>query len=345
MSHVDDGELTAYADGAYPANDPEALRIAAHLSTCGNCRTRLEQSHELRDRAAEILAFAAPASVAPPSFETLQAQAATPMRTRRRTFPLAWAASIMLAVGLGWFGRGIWQAPRPSGMMVRMDAPQVSTEVKEEGISTEPAPSAEQASRPTSQSARTEDRTRDMAANRAEKQVAGAGVAANTGAAPPPSAAPMPAAPPPTPPQAAVSEFRQRTELAEVVVSGEATQYITAAEAERRGIQLARVPELPITRVGLRSGTTIIEQVLPDEKVVTLTVTNAVAAEALALAAQDAAGKRREVAPAAAAPPAAAQASAAALARTVVVRVGERSVTITGNLPPDSLRALGRKIR
>ena len=42
MSHVDDGELTAYADGAYPAHDPEALRIGAHLSTCENCRARLE---------------------------------------------------------------------------------------------------------------------------------------------------------------------------------------------------------------------------------------------------------------------------------------------------------------
>ena len=57
MSHVDDGELTAYADGAYPVNDPVALRISAHLSTCANCRTRVEQSQELRSRASEILGY------------------------------------------------------------------------------------------------------------------------------------------------------------------------------------------------------------------------------------------------------------------------------------------------
>ena len=339
MSHVDDGELTAYADGAYSGDDPVALRIAAHLSTCGDCRTRLEQSHELRDRAAAILAFAAPASVVAPSFETLQAQAVTPTRARRRVFPYAWAASIVMALGLGWFGRDALRppAPRMSDAVVQSDAPpsMSNTEAAEEATVDRTVPV-------TTQSARTESRTRDMAANRAEKQgaVAGAGAVANTGAAPPPSAAPLPVAPPPTPPTAAVSEFAQRVELAELVVTGEATEYITAAEAERRGIKLARIPELPITRVGLRSGSTIVEQVLPDEKVVTLTVMHTVAVEAArALALQDAAGKRREASPAAAAAP------AAAPPPDVTVRVGERSVTITGNLPPDSLRALGRKIR
>ena len=77
MSHVVDGELTAYADGAYPGNDPDALRISAHLSACDNCRTRLEQAHALRDRTAEILGFATPAVRTAPSFEALEAQIAT----------------------------------------------------------------------------------------------------------------------------------------------------------------------------------------------------------------------------------------------------------------------------
>jgi hypothetical protein len=339
MSHVDDGELTAYADGAYPANDPEALRIAAHLSTCGNCRTRLEQSHELRDRAAQILTFAAPASVIAPSFETLQAQAVAPAHVRRRTFPLAWAASIVMAIGLGWFTRDALRppAPRMSDTVVHGDAPvpAPSVEAKEEAASERPAAPV------ITQSAPAEDRARDLAANRAQKQVAGAGAVASTGAAPPPSAAPMPSAPPPTPPQAAVSDFSQRVELAQVVVTGEPTEYVTAAEAERRGIQLARIPELPITRVGLRSGTTIVEQVLPDEKVVTLTVSNPAVAEMRAFTQQEAGAKRREASPAAA-PPAAANATPPP---NVTVQVGARSVTITGSLPPDSLRALGRKIR
>ena len=32
MSHIDEGELTAYADGAWAPEDAEAIRIAAHLA-------------------------------------------------------------------------------------------------------------------------------------------------------------------------------------------------------------------------------------------------------------------------------------------------------------------------
>jgi hypothetical protein len=341
MSHVDDGELTAYADGAYPADDPVALRIAAHLSTCGNCRTRLEQNHELRDRAAEILAFATPAIVAAPSFETLQAQAATPTLTRRRTFPLAWAASVILAIGLGWFGRGIWQEPRSSGMMVRMDAPAVSTEVKEEAASSAPAADAAPQTA-QAQSGGAQERPRDMAANRAQGAASGDVVAAapTVGSQ---TVAP-PAAPPPSPSPAAVSEFAQRLALTELVVTGVATEYITAAEAERRGVRVPRIPELPITRVGLQGTTTIIEQVLPDETVVTLTVTDSTVAADEAHVLEpvlNSTSKRRE----AAAPAARAATPQAQTAPNVRVKVGNKSVSVTGDLLPDSLRALGRKIR
>lgn len=109
MSHVDDGELTAYADGAYPVDDPVALRISAHLSTCGDCRTRLEQNQDLRTRAAEILSFATPALMTTPSFESLQTQVG---RTQLRpAVPLAWAATVVLALGIGWFGRDAWEQP------------------------------------------------------------------------------------------------------------------------------------------------------------------------------------------------------------------------------------------
>src|SRR5688572_30402955 len=353
MSHVDDGELTAYADGAYPANDPVALRIAAHLSTCGNCRTRLEQSHELRDRAAEILAFAAPAALTAPSFEALQAQAATSTRAPSRGIPLAWAASIVLAVGLGWFGRDMLRSPTGatrSDMIVQTDEAPSTIQPKQEAA---PPPSAAVDAPATGQGsgARKQERTRDLAANRVAEEGKTAGavadaamtdapVSAAQNVAPPTAPAPSPAAPPPSPAVEA-SVLAQRRELTNIAVTGVATEYVTAAEAERRGMRVLRIPELPIARVGLQGTTTIVEQVLPNETVVTLTVTNAETepSRAVPMAASKtraASGAARETEQRAAlAPPAA----------NIVVRVGNKSVTITGDLQPDSLRALGRKVR
>ena len=347
MSHVDDGELTAYADGAYPANDPVALRIAAHLSTCGNCRTRLEQSHELRDRAAEILAFAAPAALAAPSFEALQAQAATSTRASRRGIPLAWAASIVLAIGLGWFGRDMLRFPTAatrSDMMVQTDEAPSTTETKQEAAPPTSAPVAAPATGQGS-GARRQERTRDLAANRVVEEGKTAGVAADAAAqqnaAPPAVPAPSPAAPPPSS-AAEVGGLARRTELANIAVTGVATEYVTAAEAERRGMRVLRIPELPIARVGLQGTTTIVEQVLPNETIVTLTVTHAETEPSRAV--PMAASKTRESSGAARAEMEQ-RAALAPTAANIVVRVGNKSVTITGDLQPDSLRALGRKVR
>jgi hypothetical protein len=110
MSHIDDGALHAYLDGAldeYPATEGRDIR--AHLEVCAACRERLEVERGVRTSAMSILGLAAP-QVEVPSLEDLRAYARAnppaarqlPVRLRR----VAWAASVLLALGMGWMLRG-----------------------------------------------------------------------------------------------------------------------------------------------------------------------------------------------------------------------------------------------
>ena len=110
MSHVDEGTLHAYLDGAleeYPAL--EARRVRDHLDTCPACRERLAAERGIRDEAASILALATP-HVEAPTLEELRAYARAAATRRplvgRRTQWLGWAASLVLALGTGWMLRG-----------------------------------------------------------------------------------------------------------------------------------------------------------------------------------------------------------------------------------------------
>jgi hypothetical protein len=110
MSHVDEGALHAYLDGAldeYPA--AEAERIREHLDGCAECAGRLEKERRTRSDATAMLGLAAP-EVEMPSLEELRAyvKATRPRRpaTAVRMYRLGWAASVVLAVGAGWMMRG-----------------------------------------------------------------------------------------------------------------------------------------------------------------------------------------------------------------------------------------------
>jgi hypothetical protein len=98
MPHVDEGLLHAYLDGEL--TPVERARVDEHLAGCLACRTRLDEERQLIERASKLLGFAMPADRAAPPFSALT-------RSRPRRFwhvrmPLAWAATVVLAVGLGW---------------------------------------------------------------------------------------------------------------------------------------------------------------------------------------------------------------------------------------------------
>lgn len=138
MSHVDEGRLHAFLDGALSAADPaDAERVELHLAACADCRAKLDDAARLRDEAAALLGVAQPRAFAMPSFDAIRARAdeiaaaeaadesdgagaesrgdAGPLstrsgRNRRALFAspfngFAWAATIVLAVGLGWLLR------------------------------------------------------------------------------------------------------------------------------------------------------------------------------------------------------------------------------------------------
>ncbi len=100
MSHVDDGILHAYLDGELSA--VEAARLDAHLAECTACRARLEEERALIERATQLLGHAAPPERAAPALHQLG------RRRRRPRFvvPLAWVATVALALMTGWYARG-----------------------------------------------------------------------------------------------------------------------------------------------------------------------------------------------------------------------------------------------
>lgn len=129
MSHVDDGMIHAYLDGAYPAGSAQGEEIEAHFEACVDCRVLLENARELKERSQVVLHRLAPPDIAVPPFEEILARrergrtgsaaaavvpidADSPAARRRRRLPpmpIAWAASLMLALGAGWMARAfLW---------------------------------------------------------------------------------------------------------------------------------------------------------------------------------------------------------------------------------------------
>src|SRR5258705_9540189 len=98
MSHVDEGTVHAYLDGELPSTERAALE--AHLAGCAACRGNLIEERSLRERASAVLGSARPAEhPAPPLDQLRRAPKRSPWRVRRS---FAWAASIALALGLGY---------------------------------------------------------------------------------------------------------------------------------------------------------------------------------------------------------------------------------------------------
>lgn len=127
MSHVDEGRLHAWLDyGRSGMSEAEYKEIGDHLKRCAECSALLAEERALRDRSAALLGATGPRASSPPSFEELKARAradgrlpesAVPphkpiepeegrdwsgRRSRRQLVGLAWAASLMAALGLGW---------------------------------------------------------------------------------------------------------------------------------------------------------------------------------------------------------------------------------------------------
>jgi hypothetical protein len=110
MSHVDEGLLHAYLDGALLEGDAERVHLEAHLALCADCRVRMDDARRVKEHAHAALGQLAPARIQPPAWDQIVATHAGrtvqggggKARGRQPFIPLAWAASLVLAVGAGW---------------------------------------------------------------------------------------------------------------------------------------------------------------------------------------------------------------------------------------------------
>lgn len=99
MSHLDEGMIHALLDGEIPS--AELPPIQAHLGACAECRARLAEEQELletSDRLIELIEVPAAGATA----------AARPVSPVHRIWSrnLAWAATVVLAAGIGYWTRG-----------------------------------------------------------------------------------------------------------------------------------------------------------------------------------------------------------------------------------------------
>ncbi|MBI4500248.1 MAG: hypothetical protein HY700_03715 [Gemmatimonadetes bacterium] len=113
MSHVDEGTLAAYLDAGPPEGGRErqgTAEVEAHLTACADCRARLDTLRRERETARAILRAGLPARSAASFADVLERSRARSEKTadRRRLSrltSLAWAATVILAVAVGWYAR------------------------------------------------------------------------------------------------------------------------------------------------------------------------------------------------------------------------------------------------
>lgn len=114
-SHLDDGTIHELLDGEIPSAQLPPLQ--AHLASCAECRARLDSARELVAFTDELVEFLDDPPAAAPAPVIV-----TPLPTPARPWirQLAWAASIAVAVGAGWYVRGDVQRVLPP---VSVDSP------------------------------------------------------------------------------------------------------------------------------------------------------------------------------------------------------------------------------
>jgi hypothetical protein len=252
MPHVDDGTLHALLDGALRAEDPaRADVVEAHLETCPDCRALRDHAAALRAGAADILRALEPDArpdfqevltraghAADPAGEAdgyaddhagapiVAGAAARPRGRARTTRAVAWAATIVLALGTGYLMRDL-VGPEPTSRAVS-DPDRPATEAGD-GTAVETG-------------AGRQDLARDLARADEEPSVAEGRTA-------------LPEARPPAAPAAPAPQARaamDATEAAEVTGAAGAAEVATAAEEDVaiEGDTTLDIPAAPVALAG-----------------------------------------------------------------------------------------------
>ena len=125
MRHIPEEELHAYLDQGLSRS--QCVEIESHLANCSSCQAARDGIAALRDRTTALLAKLAPPRGFPPAFDSLRRRAAIQASARRRRIHVAaWAASVVIALGLGW-GANYWisnrSVPAPVQIVQQVAAP------------------------------------------------------------------------------------------------------------------------------------------------------------------------------------------------------------------------------
>lgn len=330
MSHIPEAELHAYLDQALPRL--RCVEIESHLAECTPCRTARDEIAALRDRTTAMLARLAPRRTVPPPLADLRHRAAhrasEQARFRQRT---AWAASVVVALGVGW-GASYLVHP-PSGRALATRTPAAPT-----------IPAAAPAG-PT----RTSADTAAPASTEAPADEAPAILAAEPTATPP-AAAP---APKPTPHGASrKAPVRSPAHLAtlggipkdgQLEFSGAWRNLSRDGAKAQNGEAPARIDGLPVTEVqtqasdsGRRPLMVVAQQLASGEVIRTI---EGPVSDVSALL-----GTRPGESVDSSAPGAPVPAGRTGLGSALAFRHGDRMFAVTGSLPSDSLRAMMRRL-
>lgn len=109
MRHIPDDELHAYLDQALSRS--QCVEIESHLAGCVHCRMARDEIAALRDRTTALLGRLGPRRIRWVPLGTLQEEAEERrLRVRYWMRAGAWAATLFLALGLGWQARQLRRA-------------------------------------------------------------------------------------------------------------------------------------------------------------------------------------------------------------------------------------------
>ena len=142
MLHPEDGILHAYLDGE--CSDSELAEVEEHLHSCTECQARLEEAKGLGLEAGSLLSELEPGPIHAPPWHELEELAAERQRATLqpdvqtsvgsaapfwRMPALAWAASLVVAFGLGWLVSTDWSGVALEPEMVSMRDVQAPAEM------------------------------------------------------------------------------------------------------------------------------------------------------------------------------------------------------------------------
>ncbi|MFL5494778.1 MAG: anti-sigma factor family protein [Gemmatimonadales bacterium] len=329
MRHIPEEELHAYLDQGLSRT--QCVEIESHLADCASCRALRDGIAALRDRTTALLARLAPPRKALPTFESLRRRAAEEASIRRRRLQrLAWAASLVAAVGLGWGASAVLgpasiarmetASPRPRMAAVAQPAAAVRQP-------SEPAPPP-----PDTRTVRDAGR-QDRPAPRIARAVPARPRPDRSATLAVLDVSPAPELTKLDPPRSSTEEFGGIWR----------TLSWDGAEAET-GKPLPRIEGLPVVQVQIQAGeqgtrpVTVVAQQLASGQVIRtiegsatdvshlLAVRAAGDSESLTLRTDSILGGGRPT------------------DQAMAMQVGDRMLAITGALPPDSLRAMIRRL-